>query len=484
MVRPKGLYAHIQSNNFKSLALFIWFFILLQLLLITVLATAMAIHRSTGQPIPGLHAMELVRDISQAANAPSTASREAAFSSLGQYAQAVWQDTWLLMQKGYTLWVVIPGLIYIFGGMIFAGFFTRRQTRARRVERSEEPRLYGLLEPLCIQRGLPMPKLEVIESPGCNAYASGMHPASSAIGVSRGLLNTLSDIELQSVLAHELAHIENRDNRLMTLASLCVAFIAPKSDEISAVLLRVWPLTIAAFIALIFVVPFLPLPFYLRTFAPILAIAYLFSVSTYMIKLAVSRKREFIADARSIEMVKEPAALISALHKISRNDQIDGLNPNLQAMMISNLSNGESWTHPTIEQRISALTATTNVTLDAALSQAAPANRDVWAGQTTPGFGRRANPAAPDMTATGTSQMRGLLASSQPAASQLTSQEKAYGKISWAVDLYNWRKSFKLKFFFGLWALGLATQVLPLITIIILAACFFLYRRWAPELHA
>ena len=98
-------------------------------------------------------------------------------------------------------------------------------TGAEDVTREEEPRLYNLLENLCISRGIPMPKLQIIETDVLNAYASGMHEKQYKIAVTRGLYNALNDQELEAVLGHELTHIRNGDVRLMVVAVVIAGVI-------------------------------------------------------------------------------------------------------------------------------------------------------------------------------------------------------------------------------------------------------------------
>ena len=99
----------------------------------------------------------------------------------------------------------------------------RRQGRRRR---TEAPKLYNVLENLCISRGLPMPALQIIDTPALNAYASGLREGQYVVAVTRGLLDTLRDDELEAVLAHELTHIRNRDTQLMVIAVVFAGIFA------------------------------------------------------------------------------------------------------------------------------------------------------------------------------------------------------------------------------------------------------------------
>ncbi len=236
-----------------------------------------------------------------------------------------------------------------------------------------------------------MPAVEIIESSGRNAYASGFHPSNSAIGVSRGLLQALNDAELEAVLAHEVSHIETRDNRLMTLANLCSGAVSTAGQKVvntakqhpiqsiflcGTVFLMGSPARMALFVGLVLLV---------------------WGIAE-LLRLTISQKREFIADARAIEIMKSPAALISALRKVPQNDAIEGLDPKLQAMMISNLSGSEEGTHPTINARIRAIEETTTVNYAdiAAVSNGARHGcKSHMTGdaisKANPGFGKRRN---------------------------------------------------------------------------------------------
>ena len=107
-----------------------------------------------------------------------------------------------------------------------------RATGAKGVARTEAPRLYNVLENLCISRGLPMPALQIIDTPALNAYASGLREGRYVVAVTRGLLDTLADDELEAVLAHELTHIRNRDTQLMVIAVVFAGIFAFFGDMV------------------------------------------------------------------------------------------------------------------------------------------------------------------------------------------------------------------------------------------------------------
>lgn len=222
-----------------------------------------------------------------------------------------------------------------------------RATGARSVERTEAPRLYNLLENLCISRGLPMPKLRIIDTDAMNAYASGLSNRSYSVTVTRGLMDALNDQELEAVLAHELSHIRHHDVRLLVISVIFVGMISFLCQLVFRSLRYGRGIRMsrdnrrgngaAMLVALV-----------------VLLIGYLFSV---LIRFALSRRREYMADAGSVELTKNPDALITALQKISGRDKVPGTTDDVKQMFIENSSPfmGVFATHPSIDNRIAAL---------------------------------------------------------------------------------------------------------------------------------
>ena len=169
---------------------------------------------------------------------------------------------------------------------------------------------------------------------------------SASVAVTRGLLQTLSRDELEAVLAHEMAHIRNRDVRLMVVAVVFVGILAFGAQILTRSL---WDRPRDGRAGQ----PLGAVDFALFAVAALLAsIASLFSVLT---KLAISRTREFVADAGAVALTKNPDALISALRRIAGHEEIAGLPAALQAMMISSRLDGLWSTHPSVDQRVAAL---------------------------------------------------------------------------------------------------------------------------------
>lgn len=220
-----------------------------------------------------------------------------------------------------------------------------RETKAKPAVRSEIPEIYNILENLCISRGLTMPKLFIIDSPVLNAYASGISQNTYAITLTTGLIEKLEKDELETVIAHELTHIINRDVRLLIISIIFVGIISLLSEMMVRSALR----SIngsnkskgkggAAIIIVIAVA----------------AIGYLFSI---LIRLALSRKREYLADAGAVELTKNSPALIRALNKISGNSHLEDVDSDVQQMMFDNQKSflGMFSTHPPIKSRIEVL---------------------------------------------------------------------------------------------------------------------------------
>jgi heat shock protein HtpX len=311
-----GLYSHIESNKRRSIALLVGLFALVYLL---------------------VYAGALVGE-AMSYNA-----------SLQYLMRKAWQDLLAaapLTTIGTVVWIVIA--YYFHQTMI------DRLTGGREVTSAEQPRLYNLLENLCISRGITMPKLKVMESDALNAFATGMNDRQYAVTVTSGLLAALDDAELEAVLGHELTHIRNGDVRLLVIAVIIAGAIAFFAE----LFFRLWFYTgfrsrrssdgegnrgsggnfIAVVIAIV-----------------LIAIAWLLSS---VIRLALSRSREFLADAGSVELTKNPDAMILALRKIEGRGELQGATSAVMEMCIDNPREEFTdlfSTHPSIEARVKAL---------------------------------------------------------------------------------------------------------------------------------
>ena len=231
-------------------------------------------------------------------------------------------------------------------------------SRARPVSEAEEPRLYRTVQNLCIGAGLPMPQVYVIDDTAPNAFATGRDPKHAAVAVTTGLLQKLERQELEGVIAHELSHIGNYDTRLMTIVVVLLGLVALMAD------------------------------FFFRwtwygagrrpgnrdrggggAYLIILAVAIVFAIlaplAARLIALALSRQREYLADASGALLTRYPEGLASALAKIAADKEpLEAANKATAHLYIVNpLHEHRSWlnnlfsTHPPIEERVTLLRA-------------------------------------------------------------------------------------------------------------------------------
>ena len=338
MLSANGLYGHIRNNALKSALLLAGFVVLMVLfwyswcIIYTAVCDAWLTPRYSGHRRGATHDTITV---------------------LGILTQALH-----LAAKRWWLPLVFSAGWFAIAYAIHAQIIAIA-TGARPVTRQEAPKLYNAVENLAITAGLPMPRVEIIRSDALNAYASGLGQKDACITVTSGLMRALTDAELEAVIAHEMTHIKNCDVRLMIVATVFAGGLTLLGDGVARLFSNgdvsggdiayglsrggrdsdgngaIVSVLISLAIAILF-----------------LALTHLFSL---MIKFAISRAREFMADAGAIELTKNPDALISALQKISGNDVIPGVNTNLQAMMISSSVESLFSTHPPISTRIMAL---------------------------------------------------------------------------------------------------------------------------------
>jgi heat shock protein HtpX len=311
-----GLYTHIQSNKRRSIALLIGLFFL-----VYVMSYAGAL---VAEAMMGDASLDyLLR----------AAARDFVYSLP-------------FVTAGTALWILIAYKFH--QSMIDA------VTGGREVTRQEEPRLYNLLENLCISRGITMPKLKVMESDALNAFATGMNEKQYSITVTTGLLNRLDDAEVEAVLGHELTHIRNGDVRMLVIAVIIAGVISFFAELVFRLMFQGglrWGgrgsssgrkgsggAALAIIIAVV-----------------LLAVAWFLSV---VIRFALSRKREYLADAGSVELTKNPDGMITALRKIEGRGELEGATSAVMEMCVDNPRSGFAdlfATHPSIESRIDAI---------------------------------------------------------------------------------------------------------------------------------
>jgi heat shock protein HtpX len=235
-----------------------------------------------------------------------------------QQANNVWK-TWLLMTGflvgivaiGYvTAWYLNnPAIIYIavifalvmnVGSYWFSDKLVLRMTGAVPATREQAPELYNIVENLSITAGLPMPKVYIVNDPAPNAFATGRDPEHAVVAATTGLLQILDRNELEGVMAHELAHVGNRDMLVMTVAVVLAGFVAILADFLSRAIFYGDGRDRHPAFLIIGVVGIILAP-----------------IAAQMIQMAISRKREYLADATAALLTRYPEGLASALEKIS-----------------------------------------------------------------------------------------------------------------------------------------------------------------------
>ncbi len=316
-----GLYTHIASNKFRSMLLLAGLFVLIYVLVFAgaLVAEVMSDSRRT----VNFYLAAATHDLIKALPIATIAS---------------------------ALWIVIA---YFFHQKMIDAL-----TGGHDVTRQEQPRLYNLLENLCISRGIPMPKLKIMESDALNAFATGLNQRQYSVTVTSGLLNALNDQEMEAVLGHELTHIRNGDVQLMVVAVIIAGVIGFVGEMVFRIFFNggfrfgggrssssdsdrrgggggaIFAILIAA---------------------ALVALAWVLS---QVVRLALSRSREYLADAGSVELTKNPDAMISALRKIENRGELPGATSAVMEMCIDNPREGFAdlfATHPSVDSRVQAL---------------------------------------------------------------------------------------------------------------------------------
>ena len=252
--------------------------------------------------------------------------------------------------QGMLLWGGL-GLVTNFVMYWFSDRLALAAHRAQPVSRAEAPTLYTIVERLTARAGMPMPRIFLIPSVAANAFATGRSPSHAAVAVTDGIMQTLSERELEGVLAHELAHVKNRDVLVATIAAGVAGLIATLGHVLQWGLMWIGPRNEedrgGGLAALAWIIV-----------APIIAL---------LIQLAISRSREFAADASGAALCGDPEALASALAKLEQSRPFhpyEFAGPATAHLFIVNPMSGSLAafmnlisTHPPIEERIRRLRA-------------------------------------------------------------------------------------------------------------------------------
>jgi len=308
-----GLYTHIRSNRRRSIALLIGLFVLVYVMVYAgaLLAEALLV------------------------NAP--------LEYLLRAAAHDWVMALPFATVGAAIWIAIA---YKFHQSMIDAI-----TGGHVVTRREEPRIYNLLENLCISRGIPMPALRIAEEAPLNAFATGLNEKQYSITITRGLVERLDDAEIEAVLGHELTHIRNGDVRMMVIAVIIAGVVSFFGELVFRLFFRAsfyrgrgggGDRKGGAAIAIIIAIS-------------LIVLSWLLSV---VIRFALSRKREFLADAGAVELTKNPDAMISALRKIEGRGELPNATSAVMEMCVDNPRSGFTdlfATHPSIDARVKAL---------------------------------------------------------------------------------------------------------------------------------
>lgn len=263
----------------------------------------------------------------------------AIISGIGLYFSYVYNDLTIF------IFTLIFAIFYALFQYKISTAITLKMNGAEPISKKDAPEFYSIVESLSITAGLPMPKLYIINDSSMNAFAAGTNPENSVICVTTGLLENMDKVEIEGVMAHEISHIKNYDIRVSMAAVALTAVIGMLSD----IVLRFIFLNdddddsknpITLILGLFFVL-----------ISPLLAT---------ITRLAISRQREFLADATAVSLTRYPDGLISALEKLKNNKPLERQNSTTASLFISNPMKQGFFqrlfsTHPPLDDRINRL---------------------------------------------------------------------------------------------------------------------------------
>ena len=263
----------------------------------------------------------------------------AIFSGIGLYFSYIYNDLIIF------IFTLIFTIFYALFQYKISTAITLKMNGAEPISKKDAPEFYSIVESLSITAGLPMPKLYIINDSSMNAFAAGTNPENSVICATTGLLENMDKVEIEGVMAHEISHIKNYDIRVSMAAVALTAVIGMLSD----IVLRFIFLNdddedsknpIALVLGLFFVL-----------ISPLLAT---------ITRLAISRQREFLADATAVSLTRYPDGLISALEKLKNNKPLERQNSTTASLFISNPMKQGFFqrlfsTHPPLDDRIKRL---------------------------------------------------------------------------------------------------------------------------------
>jgi len=245
---------------------------------------------------------------------------------------------------------VLISLITIWGSYYGSDKLVLTMTRARVIQESDNPKLFNLIQEVCLASGLPMPKVAIVEDSAPNAFATGRDPEHALIAFTTGILDVMDRDELQGVVAHEMSHVANRDTLVSAVAATTAGIVALVSDILMRML---WfgggrsrehrdnqmPIFLA-------IIPLILAP-----------------IAATLLKAAVSRRRESLADATAVSFTRNPAGLRSALEVLARDNTVVQARSSavahlyIESPLDASAASRLFATHPPIQERIAALRA-------------------------------------------------------------------------------------------------------------------------------
>ena len=254
---------------------------------------------------------------------------------------------WYYKDPWIAVWTIVAGIVYAVFQYYASGTLAMAMSGAKEIEKKDNPRLYNIVENLSITTGLPMPKVYVVDDPAPNAFATGRDPKHAAVAATTGLMDIMSDKELTTVMAHEMSHVKNYDIRVSMIVFGLVCVIGLISDFAFRMM------------------------FYGSRrrddegspvgYVLILIAAVLSPLVATLAQMAVSRQREYLADASAVSITRYPEGMIDALKKLQSHSQpMKSQNIAAESMYINNplrkgfFSNLLS-SHPPLEKRIERL---------------------------------------------------------------------------------------------------------------------------------
>lgn len=256
-----------------------------------------------------------------------------------------WMVSYYFGNTTITYWVIAGAFLYALLQYFIAGKLAIAMTGAKQIEKRDNPRLYRIVENLAITVGMPTPKVYIIEDRAPNAFATGRDPRHAIVAATTGLLEVMDDRELEAVMAHEMGHVQNYDIRVSMVAFGLVSAIGILADIVMRILFfgdrRDGIHPIIFIVGLIVVI-----------LAPIIAV---------IVQLAVSRQREYLADATGAMTTRDPEGLASALQKLEEYGQpMRHQNTSTAHLFISNPLKTNAFaklfsTHPPLQERINRL---------------------------------------------------------------------------------------------------------------------------------